>query len=129
MSTLEVLVALTLLMSVMSFSLTLIVRHSRLLVAQRHYRIALDELSNQLDRLTALPGDKVPQAVNQLSLSSFATERLPAAKLTAELKPADIGQRVLLHLTWNESYEESASMAGWVLPSAASAPNSSRGAP
>ena len=73
---LEVIVALTLLVTVLSLSMSLIVRHGRLLIAQRHYRQALDELSNQMDRVTALPADDVPQTLKQLSLSEFAAARL-----------------------------------------------------
>jgi hypothetical protein len=87
-----------------------------MLVAQRHYRQALDELSNQMERVTALPADEVPQALKQLSLSEFTALRLADPKLTSELKPADIGQRVTLQLTWNESHGESVSMTGWVIP-------------
>ena len=115
-STIEVVVALTLLLSVLSLSVSLIVRHGRLLIAQRHYRQALDELSNQIDRVTALPADDVPQTLKQLSLSPFAAARLSAAKLSAELKPADIGQRVTLHLKWNEPQQQSVSMSGWIFP-------------
>lgn len=117
-SSLEVIVALTLLVTVLGLSMTLIVRHGRLLMAQRHYRQALDELSNQLDRVTALPVDDIPQTLKQLSLSEFAAARLTAGKLSAELKPADMGQRITMRLTWNEPHEQSVSMTGWILPRA-----------
>ena len=115
-SSLEVLVSLTLLLSVLGCSLALITKHGRLLMAQRHYRVALDEVSNQLDRITALPAEQVAGAVKQLSVSPFAAERLPAAKLTGELKPADIGQRVRLQLVWKENAEQSVTLTGWVVP-------------
>jgi hypothetical protein len=115
-STLEIIVALTLLVSVLGLSVSLIIRHGHLLVAQRHYRQALDELSNQMERVTALPGGNLPQALKQLSISEFTTSRLVDSKLTAESKPADIGQRVTLQLTWNESRGQSVSMTGWVFP-------------
>jgi len=113
---LEVLVSLTLLLSVLSCSMVLIARHGRLLVAQRHYRIALDELSNQLDRITVLPAAEVAEAVKKVSVSPFAAERLPDAKLTGELKSADIGQRVNLRLVWRERAEQAASLTGWMYP-------------
>src|SRR5207247_1900824 len=128
-STLEVLVSLTLLMTVLSVSLSLIVRHGHLLVAQRHYRLALDELSNQLDRLTSQPSEDAQQAINQLSVSPFTAGRLPAAKLSAELKPADIGQRVTLRLVWHELHEETVSMTGWTFPRAGRPANRTGGGP
>jgi hypothetical protein len=126
---LEVIVALTLLLSVLSLSASLIVRHGRLLVTQRHYRQALDELSNQVDRLTALPADDVPQALKQVSLSQFAATRLPGAKLTADIKPADIGQRFILRLTWKEHHEQSETMTGWILPRTSGQAEKGSGAP
>jgi hypothetical protein len=120
-SALEIIVALTLLVTVMSLSVSLIIRHGHLLVAQRHYRQALDELSNQMDRVVVLPASDVPQALQQLSLSEFTSSRLAGAKLTSELKPAQIGQRVTLNLTWNESHGQSVSMTGWVFPRAGTA--------
>jgi hypothetical protein len=115
-SMLEVIVALTLLVSVLSLSVSLIVRHARLLTAQRHYRQALDELSNQMDRITALPADDVAQTLKQLSPTQFAAARLQGAELSAEVNPADIGQRVTLRLTWNEPHEHSVSMSSWIFP-------------
>src|SRR4051812_7863601 len=115
-STLEVIVALTLLLSVLSLSVSLNIRHGHLLVAQRHYRQALDELSNQFDRLAGLPAEDIAQSVKQLSVSPFAVSRLANAKVTAELKPADIGQRVTLHMMWNEAHEQSVSITGWIIP-------------
>src|SRR2546423_15470355 len=116
-SVLEVIVSLTLLMSVLSVSLPLIVRHGRLLMVQQHYRLALDELSNQLDRLTGMRAEDVPLALKQLSVSPFTAARLVGAKLNAEMKPAEIGQRLTVRLTWKDSQDQSATMTGWVLPS------------
>jgi hypothetical protein len=113
-SILEVTVALSLLVSVLSMSVSLIFRHARLLTDQRHYRQALDELSNQMDRLTALPADDVAQVLTQLSPSEFAAARLTAVKLSADLKPADGGQRLTLRLTWNDGNEQAIAMTGWV---------------
>jgi hypothetical protein len=103
-------------MSVLSVSLPLIFRHGHLLVVQRHYRQALDELSNQLDRLTSLSGTDLDKALKQLSPSPFIAARLSNAKLQGESKPDDAGQRVTLHLMWNDPREERVTMTGWVFP-------------
>ncbi len=86
-------------------------------MSQRHYRQALDELSNQMDRVTALPPSEVPQALQELKASEFVALRLPAAGLTGEATPTDIGQRIVLRLTWSERQEQTVAMAGWILPS------------
>ena len=57
------------------------VRHGRLLTSEQNYRLALDELSNQLDRLTALPGNEFSLAVKELQLTPFTAERLSDVKL------------------------------------------------
>ena len=115
-SMLEVVISLSLLTTSLSVSLPMIVRHGHLLIAQRHYRQALDELSNQLDRLTSLDTLKLDQALKQLSPSPFVAARLSNARLQGEVKSDDAGQRVTLHLTWDDPREERVTMTGWVFP-------------
>jgi hypothetical protein len=112
------LVALTLLVAAIGVASPLVVRHGRLLKSHRHYRLALDELTNQLDRLTALPTDELPRAVEQLSESEFIVERLPGAKLGGELQPVESGTRVTLKLSWNEmaGRRAPATLTAWVFP-------------
>src|ERR1041385_154336 len=100
---LDLLVSFTLLMTAMSVATPLIVRHERMVKSHRNYRLALDELSNQMDRLTALQSDKLSQAVKQISPSSFISERLPGARLSGELQHADFGTRVKLTIFWSET--------------------------
>jgi len=82
-SALEVIVAFTLLSSVLAFSTPLVVRHGRLLTSQRDYRLALDELSNELERLTALSNEQLPAAVEQLTPSDFRPPDCHAEDLKA----------------------------------------------
>jgi hypothetical protein len=113
----EVLVAFTLLTTLLSLSLSSMVRHGRLLTSEQNYRLALDELSNQLDRLTALPSNELSQAVKGLQLTPFTAERLSDAKLVGEIAPTDIGQRVTLRLTSRDPNGLKVSMAGWMFHS------------
>jgi hypothetical protein len=112
----EVFVALTLVTTMLSLAAPLVVRLGRMSVAHRHYRIALDELTNQLDRLTALPTNEVPTAIQELSPSPFAIARLPGVKLGAQLNAADIGQRLTLTITWDELERDQAplTLAAWI---------------
>ena len=109
----EALIALMLLSSMLSASLSLIVRHGRLLSAERTYRLALDELTNQLERLTALPPGDLAQAVEQLKMSPFTAERLPDAELVGQLAAAGNGQRVRLQITSKKPTGPTVSMSGW----------------
>jgi hypothetical protein len=116
-SSLEVLVALTLLASVLALSTPLIVAHGRLLKAQRNYRLALDELTNQLDRLSALPAGDLAPAIENLAPSVLAAQRLPGATLRGQLAETDIGQRLTLEIWWDEPNRQAAPlrMTAWVV--------------
>jgi hypothetical protein len=113
---LEVIVSLSLLMSALSLSLPLIVQHGRLLIEQRNYRLALDELSNQLDRLSAANADDLPGALRKIAVSPFTAERLHNAKLASDLKPTDVGLRLTLKLTWKNAHEQKVALAAWIVP-------------
>ena len=110
-SSLEILVAFSLLTTVMAVAMPLVVRHGRLLSAQREYRIALDELENQLDRLTALPESELPAAIEQLSPSEFVAARLQEATLTGEITSEEIGSRITLRIIWDEKHRREAPVA------------------
>ena len=114
--TLDLLVAFTLLMTAMSAATPLVVRYHRLVKSHRNYRVALDELTNQLDRLTILPADELPMAAQQLSPSTFANEQLRGVKLTGDLQSADSGSRITLQISWDETGRVHApiKLSGWV---------------
>ena len=101
-TTIELLTSFTLLTAVLGASLPLVVRHGRILSSARHYRLALDELSNQAERLTPLRRAEVEAAIVDLTPSTFAAEHLPGAELTAAVAPAESGDRITLSLSWDE---------------------------
>lgn len=117
-SSLETLVAFTLLSCVLSVSLPLVVRHQRLLTAQRHERLALDELSNQLDRLSSMPLAKLPEALRDLAPSPFYSTRLSGATLSGEMRDEAMGKRITLHLRFPDTNRTVAplKMSAWVFP-------------
>ena len=114
----EALVALTLLTTVLSVSVPMVVRHGRLLTTQRDYRLALDELSNQLERLTALPTDALPAALANLTPSAWAAARLVDVDLQGSMERLEFAHRVTLRLSWDEPGRQSAplTLTGWVYP-------------
>jgi hypothetical protein len=119
-SSLETLVALTLLTTALAFATPLAVRHGRLLTAQRDYRLALDELTNQLERLTALSAEERAAALERLTPSEFAAAHLRGAAFQADLHPADSGQFLTLKLSWDEPQRSAApvQLTGWCPPNA-----------
>jgi hypothetical protein len=115
---LEVLVSFTLLISVLGVSAPLIVRQGRLMSGQRQYRMALDEATNQLERLSSLSETQCRKELDSLKPSELIAQRLPRVKLHGKLEAADIGQRLTLQLTWGDRPHAGTSitMAAWILP-------------
>jgi hypothetical protein len=111
-------VSFTLLVTLISFATPLLVRHAHVLKSHRNYRLALDELSNQLDRLANVPFDRLPMAIDELAPSAFVVQRLAGAKLEGELTSAEVGTRVTLKLSWNEPgrNKHPVSLAAWLMP-------------
>lgn len=127
----DLFVALTLLATVMSVATPLAVRHLRLLKSQRDYRLALDELANQLERLTPLPAPELDRAVAALRPSPFIAERLPGAAIAGMLDDAAPGRRITLRLVWNSPgrHEAPVALAGWSFTALPPGAAQSEGAP
>lgn len=97
---LELLVAAGLLTTAVSLVATCAVASQRLQRLQQQHTLAVDELSNQLERLTALTPNDVDSTLQQLQPSEWAAERLPGATLTGERVTDEWGDRVELRLQW-----------------------------
>jgi len=115
-SSLEVVVAFSLASAMLTCATPLIVAHSRLLIAQREYRLALSELSNHLERLSLLPTAELPSACEQLKPSPLIVKTLSGAELSGQVKQSDLGQRVTLEITWEEPNRRAAPvrLAAWL---------------
>lgn len=98
----ELVVAAILLVSVMAVVAPLTVRSGRLWRDAQHRQLAMDELSNQLERLIALPRPQRQAALNELAPSEHLKLALPNATITAETIRDDDGARLVLSLTWNQ---------------------------
>ena len=120
----EFVVACALLGSLMLFVVPSAVRIGRLQQAMRHDRIAMDELTNRLDRLTRLPLDQLKQEVDSLAPSEFAVSGLPNPELSGTLQNSQEGYRLALEISWNRPgrRESPLTMATWIYP--ASTPQS-----
>ena len=99
-SSLELLVAFTLLMTVMASTVPLYVRHNRLLSESRRECLALEELANIAERIKACPSNELVSFINSLVPSQIVTDHLPGVVLTADLSRGSFGQRVLLEMYW-----------------------------
>jgi hypothetical protein len=121
-SSLEALVAFTLLCSVLAMATPLVVAHGRLLKAQRNARLALDELSNHLERLSTLPAADLPAELESLRPSPLVAEKLPGARVRGQLANSQLGQRLTLEIWWDEPNRQAAPLrlTGWVVSPVAS---------
>ncbi len=120
----DLVVAATLLVGIMSFVAPLAVRSGRLWQDSRHYRLALDELSNQLERLTSLNENERDAALTELSVSPQVRARLPNPVLEAHAIDDTDGARLVLQLQWDRvGPAKPVTLVAWIdpLPSVADA--------
>ncbi len=129
-TTIELLVSFTLLTTMLGAALPLVVRHGRILNSARQYRMALDELSNQSERIASLSHDAAIKTLDELQPSPFAAEHLPGATLTADLASSERAERVTLSLSWDEPGRQTApvSLVAWLPRDAAPADASAEAA-
>jgi len=111
----ELIVAATLLVVLVSVVGSLTVQTGRLWRDARHYRLAIDELSNQLERLTALDAVELKAAIAQLSPSPQIRSALPNPVLSVESLADQHGSRLVLHLSWDRLGKQvPLTLVGWV---------------
>lgn len=100
-SLLELIVAATLLVSALGIVAPLAARTGRLWQDSRRHQLALDELTNQLERLTTLDAATLKTALAELTPSEPVRATLPNAALTAETFDDADGRRLALSLQWD----------------------------
>lgn len=97
----EVLVAFLLLVTMTTIAVPTVVRHGRLRQAIRQERVALDELSNQLDQLTLQSPQQLQGLGPELPVSRIAESVLPQVTLTIESRRQDATTRITLRIRWD----------------------------
>lgn len=120
----ELLAAFSILGVIVPVSAGLIVRHGRLLSSARNQRLAIEELSNQMERLTSRGGVGIADFVASPRPSPEVAAALPGARLSVAIdEPAgpEGARRVVLSVEWGEPGRRGnpLRLAGW-LPSARS---------
>lgn len=117
-SIIEFVVACSLLGSLMLFVVPSAIRIGRLQRVIRQERIAMDEVTNQLDRLAQLPLSQIKQELDSLAPSEFAEGGLPNPNLSGTLRDSEEGYRLALEISWDSPGRSVAplTMATWVYP-------------
>lgn len=122
----ELLVAATLLVTILSVATQLTVRTGRLRHETQRQQLALNELGNQMDRLTAASESQRAKWLADLRPSDEAARVLPDAELTGEELRDEHGRRLVLRLSWNQAMPTPPLLlTGWIEP----APESSDESP
>ena len=96
----ELIVAGGLLVTAFGLVGTCVVGGQRVQRMQREHTLAVDELSNQLERLTSLPPSEIDDRLQHLEPSAWLAERLPEARWTALRSSDELGDRIELQLQW-----------------------------
>ena len=82
------------------------------------HRVAMHELSAQLEGLTLMEADSVAEKIGQLKPSAICSDRLPEAKLTGSLVEDSLGVRIELSINWKRAVESKPMvLCGWLIES------------
>lgn len=114
-TSIELLVVAGMLMAVMTFATTLCFRVNQIWQDVAHSRIALGELSNQLESLTRMPLAEVRRAAASLEPSAECARTLSRPVLECELaEDGDLGTRIVLRLNWDRRFRgKPVELTGW----------------
>lgn len=97
---LEFLIATSLLITIMTISGRFVAASQRIWQQTRHSRLAMDELTNRIDLLRAVPRDALATELRQLSPSRWIAEILADPVLEGETITDELGARIRLTLRW-----------------------------
>ncbi|MCO8124227.1 hypothetical protein NHH03_20965 [Stieleria sp. TO1_6] len=97
---LETVVACVLVLALISVAAPMVVRAGRIWKQTRHFQIATDELSGQLDRLLALPAAQRQLAIDQLQVSNEIADVLHDASLQATIIKHEQSTQLQLSIDW-----------------------------
>lgn len=113
----ELVVGAALTVTAMSVIAPLAIRCGRMRQETRHQLLVMDELSNQLERLTSIPAQQRDAALAELTPSESLKSALPSAELTAEPIRDSQGERIVLSLDWDRLGDPPpVSLVGWIDP-------------
>ncbi len=113
----ELIVAATLLITALSLVVTLSFRTGKLWQDSRHYKLAVEELTNQLERLTILDEAELDAALDELAVSEKMQTMLPRPRLSGTKLADENGTRVVLNIQWDRvGKAKPLTLVGWLVP-------------
>ena len=116
----EVIVAATLLLSMIGLVIPMSIRSGKILRDARYYQMAMNELSNQFDYLSSLSDAQREAALTQLQVSDQVRQSLTNASLDASQSTTEDGVRLTLSLNWDRGVDaKPVQLTGWLTSSIA----------
>jgi hypothetical protein len=113
----EAVVSAGLLLVVMTFVVQMTVRVDGVWKDTTHHRVALQELSNQLESLTQLSVDDARERLGNIEVSDEVQSTLHDAVLSGDFIDDEFGQRIELQLKWNHGRpSKPVRMSAWMRP-------------
>jgi len=119
----EVVVAATLLVSLIGLVAPLAARFGRIWQTTRVYRLGVNELANRMEILTRMDATNCVAAIAEMSCSSAIMQAMPNAKLTGELIQDSDGRRLKLKLKLDQDKLAPLLLVGWLLEKTTEAEN------
>jgi hypothetical protein len=115
LSATEVIVAATLLLSMLGLVVPTTMRAARISRDARHYQIAMNELSNQFEYLSCLSETERANALPKLQISDQSRQSLANAHLAASLATGEDGVRITLSINWDRGVNaKPLQLTGWL---------------
>jgi len=101
--------------TIMSFVTTLCFRTSNIWKDIGQQRVAVSELSNQLDRLTRMKLPQIEKELQSLEPSGYCKKTLREAQLFGKLEQSDLGPHITLKINWKRRFAgKPIALVGWV---------------
>ncbi len=115
----ELIVAAILLITALSLLVSLSFRTGKLWQDTQHYTLAVNELTNQLERLTAFDAAEIDEQLADLWPSESVQLALPNPRLSAAKLVDEFGTRIKLEITWDRpGHAKPVALTAWVAPPA-----------
>lgn len=116
-SMIECVVSASILIVAMGTVTTMAFRLSRVWIQTGHQRIAMNELTNQIERLIESEPDKIDAMISDLKPSPAVERSLDQPHLSGRRVNDGFGDRVTLQLQWRSTHPIGAvELTGWIDP-------------
>ncbi len=120
----ELAVSTIVLISLLSIATTLCFQVSLVWRDINQHRVAVAELSNQLDQLTRMDPQQARETLKSMIPSELSKHTLRDPQLSGKLIETTLGQQINLQLNWNRRHPgKPVKLVGWISSDNSSAPS------